>query len=87
LLFGSHPVLRWSTEGIIFWKARVCLTIAIPESSFVGQREGTPAPDGTPAAQLILTASAHGAADPIRLIVPGHRGAACSAGGFAGVKR
>jgi hypothetical protein len=32
------------------------------------------------AAQLILTASAHGAADPIRLIVPGHRGAACSAG-------
>jgi hypothetical protein len=30
--------------GILSWKARVCLTVAISESSFIGQREGIPSP-------------------------------------------
>jgi hypothetical protein len=33
--------------GILSWKARVCLTVAISESSFIGQREGNSKPDAT----------------------------------------
>jgi hypothetical protein len=49
----------------------------------VTERQYTPC---HPAAQLIPIASANGAADPLRLTVPGPGHVASSARGFAGVK-
>ena len=66
---------------VFYFGVRDCLT-RLAESSFK-RKSNTRC---HPAAQLILIASAHGAADPLRLTVPGARLAASSARGFAGVK-
>ena len=79
---GSEMVYR----GDFILESESLFDYSDPGKLFYWTKRGNSSARCHPAAQLIPTASANGAADPLKRTVRGGRPAVSSARGFAGVK-